>query len=50
MKQKTLLAHIMKFEQHAHVNIKTLRGNTASLIHALLKEVCGNATLNRITI
>ncbi len=40
-------AHVKKSEQHAY-KIETLCGNTAPIIHTLLKEVCENATRDRI--
>ncbi len=43
-------AHITKSEQWAYMKIETLRGNTALIIHASLKEVCRNVTLNRSTV
>ncbi len=40
-------AHVIKSEQCAYIKIETWYGNTVAIIHALLKEVCGNETLNR---
>ncbi len=37
-------------KQGAYIKIKTLRGNTVSIIHTLLKEVYENATLDRSTV
>ncbi len=40
-------AHIRKSKQRAYIKIETLYGNMVSIIHASLKEVCRNATLDR---
>ncbi len=44
------MAHITKSKQHAYIKIKTLCGNTVTIIYASLKKVCGNATPGGITI
>ncbi len=46
---ENFLAHVAKFEQCVYIKIKTLCDNTDPIIHASLKEVCGNATLDRST-
>ncbi len=43
-------AHVIKFEQWVYIKIETLCGITVPVNYALLKEVCGNATLDRITV
>ncbi len=43
-------AYVTKFEQCAYIKIKTLCSNTVPIIHASLKEVCGNATLDKSTV
>ncbi len=36
--------------QSVYIKVKTLCNNTVPIIHASLKEVCGNATLDRSTV
>ncbi len=47
---KNFLAYVTKYNQCAHIKIETLYGNTVPIIHTSLKEVCGNATLDRSTV
>ncbi len=51
MKQKICrIKNVTKSKQFAHIKIETLWGSTVPIIHTLLKEICGNATLNSSTI
>ncbi len=47
---KNFSAQVTQSKQHAYIKIETLHGNTVSIIHALLKEVCGNAILGWSTV
>ncbi len=47
---RKFLACVTKSKQGAFIKIKTMCGNMFPIIHTLLKEVCGNATLDRSTI
>ncbi len=42
--------YVTQSEQCAYIRIETLCGNTVPTIHILLKEICGNATLDRNTV
>ncbi len=44
---ENLLAHVTKSEQYAYIKIETVCGNTIPIIHALLTEVCGDATQDK---
>ncbi len=43
-------AHATKFEKCAYIKIETGCGNSVPIIHASLKEVYGNTTLDRSTV
>ncbi len=47
---ENLSAYVMEFGQCAYIRIETLCGNKIPINHALLKEVYGNATLDRYTV
>ncbi len=44
------VTYIIKSKQRTHIKIETLHGNTVPITHVSLKEVCGNATLDRSTV
>ncbi len=49
-KKENFSLHVTKSDQPAYIKIETLCGNIVSINHTWLKEVCGNATLNRSNI
>ncbi len=43
-------ANVTKSEQYSYIKIETLCGNIVCIIYTPLKEVCGNATMDRSTV
>ncbi len=49
-KAENFSAHVTESEQPTYIKVETLCGNAVPIIHTLLKEVCGNITLDRSTV
>ncbi len=48
-KAKTFLAGVTTSEYCVYIKIETFCGKTVTIIHTLLKEICGNATMGKST-